>query len=143
MSPTDPNTLDLVKRLCARTGVSVQAAARALAAANGDFDVAVRALGEGQRVVSDRVQFDDALALYHGGVLRSPSSATGDEARLELEAAVARGLAALDAGSAAHSADIEREPSASVEVHQAHDVETGDLILLWRVACRQRGQRIQ
>ena len=89
------------------------------------------------------VLFDEALGLYHGAVLRSPPSATSDEATRQLEQSIAQGLAALDAGTGAHVADIEPEATASVEVFRTHDVETGDLIVLWRVACRQRGQRIQ
>jgi len=56
MSPIDPGTLGRVKRLCARTGASIQAAARALEHAHGDVDVAARALQEGRRVVSDRAR---------------------------------------------------------------------------------------
>jgi hypothetical protein len=93
--------------------------------------------------VSDRPVFDNPLGLYHGGVLRLGTSVTSDETAQRLEQAIDRGVAALDAGSGAYVADVEPEPGGTVEVFCTHDVETGDLILLWRVACRERGQRIQ
>lgn len=86
------------------------------------------------------VHFDEPLGLYHGGIFRlSPD----DDAVATLAHHLDVGMVALEAGTGVQVADIEPVPGAPVDVFRTFDVDTGDLIVLWRVACRQRGERIQ
>ncbi len=78
------------------------------------------------------VLFDDVLGFYHGGVLRLQ----GGESDEGLDDAIEQGLLKLEQGGVA---GVELVSGAPVEVHRQFDIETDDLVVTWRVACREVG----
>ena len=78
------------------------------------------------------VLFNDVLGFYHGGVLRLQGGAA-DEG---LEYAIEQGLLKLEQGGVA---GVELVSGAPVEVYRQFDIETNELIVVWRVACRETG----
>jgi hypothetical protein len=94
--------------------------------------------------LTDRtIQFDESPGLHYGAVFVSGPDETAEGAARELERQIEVGLAALAAGIGDHVAHIEPDPAAPVEVFRTYDIEAGNLIVVWRVACRPRGQRPQ
>jgi hypothetical protein len=82
------------------------------------------------------VRFDSAMNFYHGGLIRihAPHNDTNRLKPKVLREHIAVGLAKLQT-----LPGVEPNPEAPVEVVQVFDVETDDLMVLWRVACRMRG----
>jgi hypothetical protein len=77
----------------------------------------------------------------HGGIVRAQ---IGDAAAAETHAkaltdSIHRGLEALENGGECVP-DVEPVPGASIEVFDIFDVESGDHIAVWRVACRERAK---
>ena len=105
--------------------------------------------------VSRMVELAADGPLYHGGVVRlhrgpyvNLEHATAEEiaenekavkaAGDAFDAALERGLAALEAGESEFVADVERIPNSPVEIFDIFDVETGEHLMVWRVGCRER-----
>ena len=50
------------------------------------------------------------------------------------------GMTALTDGTTEFAHDVEPVPRASVEVTDLFDISTGDHVMVWRVACRNRSK---
>ena len=83
---------------------------------------------------------DDADRLYHGGVVRTagPFPSVDETTAARFMASIDKGLKALENGSSPYARDVERVPRAAVETFDMFDIDTGEHLMIWRVACRDR-----
>src|SRR5262245_53142834 len=87
---------------------------------------------------------DDSM--YHGGVVRA-TGPYGKESQDDIVRAerafldsITRGIEALENGTSNFAPDVETVPGAAVETFDVFDVHTGEHLMIWRVACRERAK---
>lgn len=82
---------------------------------------------------------------YHGGVIRVPGpfGEGGPDptavSRSFMES-IDKGIEALNSGSSQFAPDVEPVPNAPIETFDIFDVHTGEHVMIWRVACRERSR---
>lgn len=87
----------------------------------------------------------DLDTMYHGGIVRTsgpyPKEAdAGERLAKEFHESIAAGLSALENGTSPFVPDMEAVPGAAVEAFDIFDIQSGDHIMIWRVACRERSK---
>ena len=84
--------------------------------------------------------------MHHGGVVRAPGpfNRADDEKVSALVEALNRsikdGMTALENGTLEFAPDVEPVPGARVEAFDTFDVHTGEHVMVWRVATRERNK---
>lgn len=76
----------------------------------------------------------------HGGVLRFPGPYPRKDPEADSQAMVdflKKGLETLRNGTSRFCSDVEPDPAADVQLFEMFDIETGEYIFAWRVACRE------
>ena len=81
--------------------------------------------------------------LPHGGIVRVPGpfDKSHDEVRAvgnQLLQAIQRGMSTLAAGSSPFASDVAPAEGAEIETMDYFDIETGEHVICWRVACQER-----
>jgi hypothetical protein len=84
--------------------------------------------------------------MHHGGVVRAPGPFDrADEEKVSalvqaFNRSIKEGIRALENGTSEFAPGVEPMPGACVEAFNICDVQTGEHIMVWRVATRERSK---